>query len=124
MLAGQWAVSHFWVSGCRTIFPTDHPQYRPRLTVAGAMDSPMLGIAGRFFEPLGRFQDGLPWAKNGFISVFRAVRTVRTVFPTSRQEVEKKRKKEKEKVEIRKYRPNRLTVLRPATARAPAGVTK
>lgn len=80
----------------------------------------MPGHAGRFFQLLGRFQDDVAEGGKPIGSGFTAVRTVRTVFPISSREVEKKREKEKGKVEIRKYRPNRLIVLRPATVFAPA----
>lgn len=110
MMAGRWIVGCFWATDCRTVFfakPSSPSCCR-------AMGATMRSVAGRFFARLGRFRDGLPAARKPVVSVSRTVRTVRTVFPISRQEVEKKRVEKKGKVEIRKYRPNRPLSLRPA----------
>lgn len=120
MSAGQWTMGWFLAGEAQDGISHRSPQHRPRHLVAGAMGPTMSSLAGRFFEPLGRFPDGLPAARKPVVSGYRAVRTVRTVFPISRQEVEKKRDIEKGKVEIRKYRPNRLTVLHSAAMRASA----
>lgn len=110
MIAERWIVGFCWAAECRTVFfakPSSPSCCR-------TMGATMRSVAGRFFARLGRFRDGLPAARKPVVSVSRAVRTVRTVFPTSRQEGEKKKVEKKGKVEIREYRPNRPLPLRPA----------
>lgn len=114
MRAGRWAMGWFWGECLPDGISRRPSRNRPHHLVAEGVNSTASSVAGRFFELLGRLQDGFSAARKPVVSVPRTVRTVRTVFPISRQEVEKRRVKEKGKVERKKNRPNRLAVLRPA----------
>jgi len=124
MRAGRWAVGALEVAH-RPGGISRRPSRNRRMSIAAeVMDSIAPSIAGGFFQLLRRFYGGLPVVRKLVASMQAAVTAVTAVFLFSGWNGEKKRDMEKGKVEIRKNRRNRRTVLRPATVRASAEMTE